>query len=669
MEPMRPANTKQDNNENLREQILQLEKNLRRLSISRQLTWEFVGHTAGIKDLISKVFSRVLSALDAQAGFLWIADPESEQNICHLAEGVRKEHFVGLRQPRSIGVVGKVIDSQEAKIVRDCRQDQDFLQHADKRIRQFARSMLCVPLVIDGESYGAIQIINKKHGINGQFDDDDCDLVKDLVVVASLSMKNARLLEMESRVKEMNILMTISQEVVATLDLDHVLHLVVNKTNELVDISLGAIALWDEQVGALKLRVLSGDNKLDSEDKKQQDLLLMMEQVRKIERSSYVASLSSYKKSLTNPDNAWVHYMESHSVNAIWSTPLQDEEGNLGVLWFESDVPGFVNGSKADLLYILATQATLALRNASLFKNIPFHNILTNVGQKSRRMVSSGWKKMALVLAIIAVVVTSLHYLPVFRWVSGQAVVEARLGLGIFLPVAGRVEKVFVDEGDSVVAGDPLIQLDGSVFRLLLVEADSQLAVLDRQIIEARAASDAAAMSRFLVEREGVRAKANKARADLAQIVINAPVDGLVLTSSLSELKGRFFNLGDEIMRLADPQHLMVIIHIPEVDLLDIQLGQQVKGVLRARPGEYFTGQIRHIGRSYDIPSTSLEASAEVEPTDVQTGFIAEVEKIDSPFVLRPGMTGQALIHTPKTSVIVRFWRRIRNFIWFNLGL
>ncbi|MCJ8268327.1 MAG: hypothetical protein MJK04_02895, partial [Psychrosphaera sp.] len=79
--------------------------------------------------------------------------------------------------------------------------------------------------------------------------------------------------------------------------------------------------------------------------------------------------------------------------------------------------------------------------------------------------------------------------------------------------------------------------------------------------------------------------------------------------------------------------------------------------------------KIRHIGRSYEIPSTALDTSVDLEDEEVKTGFVAEVVITDAPFELRPGMTGQALIHAEKTSVIARIWRRISNFIAFNLGL
>jgi multidrug efflux pump subunit AcrA (membrane-fusion protein)/GAF domain-containing protein len=653
----------------LHQQILELEKTNRRLSISHQLTQEFVGQVKGVKHLISIVFDRVLEALGAEAGSLWLVDKRNQQNICHLAEGPAKKGVLGLRLPEGKGIVGSVIGSQQPEIILDCSQDQRFSKDVDTRTGFVTRSMICVPMVIDDETYGAIQIVNKHHAVNGQFDEEDCKLVMQLAAGASLSVKNARILEMESRVDEMNILMGISKEVVSTLDLDQVLDYVVNKTNELVEISGGAVALYDEHKKQLQLMVLSGGRELDRDDENQALLLQLMEQVKKIERSSYVADLEQYKTTLKNGDNLWVNYLQNNKLNAVWSMPLQDDEGVLGVVLFESDTPGFANGSKADLLHILCSQTTVALRNASLFRNIPLSVALSNAGKKGRAIGASGWKKTLVIAAVLVSLIAALHYLPVFRWVSGPAIIEARLGHGVFLPLAGKIQKITVAEGQVVEQGEIIAELDSSEIKLQLLEAGSQLAIIERQIVEARASSDAAAMNRAAIEREAMRAKVIKARTDLQHITITAPINGMVLTPNPKELKGRVFAMGDEIIRLADPQSMIMLVHIPETDLLDIAIGQEVRCVLRAQPGQYFSGKVRHVGRSYEIPSTVLDSASSLEDEQSQTGFIAEVEILSSPFEIRPGMTGHAMIHTEKTSVIVRIWRRIANFISFNLGL
>ncbi|MCJ8274549.1 MAG: hypothetical protein MJK04_34770, partial [Psychrosphaera sp.] len=117
----------------LHDQIVQLEKANRRLTISHQLTQEFVGQVQGVKHLVSIVFDRVLETLDAEAGSLWLVDKKNTQNICHLAEGPAKKGVLGLRLPEGKGVVGAVIQSQEPEVILDCSKDERFSKEVDSR--------------------------------------------------------------------------------------------------------------------------------------------------------------------------------------------------------------------------------------------------------------------------------------------------------------------------------------------------------------------------------------------------------------------------------------------------------------------------------------------------------------------------------------------------------
>ena len=162
------------------QQIRQLEKTIKRLTISRQLLQEFISNVKGVKQLVAIVFDRVLEALDAESGSLWLVDNNKNQNVCHLAKGTAKNRVIGLRLPFGVGVVGAVVENQLAELIMDCGKDPRFNADVDKNTGFITHSMICVPLIVSNESYGAIQVINKKSGINHKFDEDDCALVKEL---------------------------------------------------------------------------------------------------------------------------------------------------------------------------------------------------------------------------------------------------------------------------------------------------------------------------------------------------------------------------------------------------------------------------------------------------------------------------------------------------------
>ncbi|MBF0182553.1 MAG: efflux RND transporter periplasmic adaptor subunit, partial [Magnetococcales bacterium] len=260
----------------------------------------------------------------------------------------------------------------------------------------------------------------------------------------------------------------------------------------------------------------------------------------------------------------------------------------------------------------------------------------------------------------------ALHHLPLFRAVSGDCLVESRFGQGVYLRVAGRIQQTMVKEGTPVKAGDLLAKLDDLPIRLRLVEAESRLALLERQIVEAKAASDAAAMSRAMIERIAAKAAWEQARQDMEKVEVRSPVDGVVLTAQPDALVGREFPLGSEILRVADPERFTVVVKVPEEDVTDVAAGQKVHGVLKSRPGKGFRGEVIHVGRAYAVPAEALEKG--VTDAAAPEGFIAEIRILEKDVILRPGMTGRASIDTPEVSIVTRGWRRVVNVwsFWFG---
>nr|CRH08013.1 Protein of unknown function [Candidatus Magnetococcus massalia] len=649
----------------LASRLLDLETENRHLTFSRNMTREFVQSTGSMKQVMEAIFNRVVELLEAEAGSMWVLDKRAEQNICHLAEGPAKKQILGLRLPQGQGIVGQVIANNREEVVLDCTTDERFASQIDAKSGFSTQSMICVPLSEKGEGFGAIQIINKRSGFQKKFTEEDLQTVLDLSLSASIAVRNARLLESESRVKEMNTLMEISREVSSTLDLDQVITLVVNMADELADVSNAAVALIDEHKNTLSLAVLSGGVKVDPDDLMQQKLTSLMDQVRKADRTSYIADVDSFKQKSSEGGNAWSAFLDENGSKAVWATPLKDDESTLGVLWLESDTPHFAAGNKSDMLVILANQATVALRNASLFQRIPFADMLGKVGDKSKHF-TSGLAKWLIILSLLGGAGAGLHYHPFFRAVSGPCTVEARFGQGVYLRVAGRIDEVLVKEGEWIDKGTVLAKLDETPIRLKLIEAESALAVLERKIVEAKTSGDMASMSQSIAERVAARATYHQAKKEMERVEVRAPVAGMVLTAKPEELVGREFSLGDEVLRLADPKNFTVVAEVPEEDLLDLRAGQTVSGVLRSRPGKGFEGEVIHVGRAYAIPAQALEEG--VADTSEPEGFVAEIKVKQSDVELRPGMTGQARISTPESSILIRWARRIQNqwYFWFG---
>lgn len=644
---------------------LLLEK-IKHLEQSRDLTREFVA-TTDMKKLMSSIFDKVIKELDAEAGSLWLVDWSTRENVCQLAQGPNVDNLIGRKLPEGRGIVGDVIKTGDSVIVANVENDQRFSRSLDDKTGFVTISMISVPLIVYPHTYGAIQILNKKNRQDKTFQNEDLRFLEDLAMGAAISIKNVRLLQTESKLKELQCLLEISQHITKMLDLDHVLTTVVNMANELAEFDIGAIAILDEKKQELFLAEISGDTKIDPDEPNQKALLELMEQVRQADRSVHIADLETYKKQIENPENNdWVNYLTKTENKSLWFRPLSDEEALLGVIGFVSSKPGFANGSKADMLSILSNQATVAMRNASLYSRIPFANALGAVGESSRHLVS-GWRKWSGIAVAIIIMISAVHYLPVFRTYSGTATVEAKLGSGVFLAVPGVVEEVYIKEGAEVTKGQALLRLDDREIKLQLTKMEAELAGIERQLIESRANRDAISARRLSIQKTSTRAKVEKSRLDLEKTTINAPRDGRILTTRPTELVGRQLNTGDEILRMADLGKPTVVINIEEEAVLDLKEGQDVVTVLKSQPGEIFRGKLTYIGRTYSVPTQAVDQQAQAEMDS--GGFIAEVTITNADGKLLPGMTGTAKILTPESSPVSRLVRRIKNTVVFWVGI
>jgi HD-GYP domain-containing protein (c-di-GMP phosphodiesterase class II) len=79
----------------------------------------------------------------------------------------------------------------EALILADAQKDPRVFRAADEQTGYVTRSLLCVPLLRQGQAIGAIEAVNKRDGMH--FTKDDLELLRSIADSAALAIENARL--------------------------------------------------------------------------------------------------------------------------------------------------------------------------------------------------------------------------------------------------------------------------------------------------------------------------------------------------------------------------------------------------------------------------------------------------------------------------------------------
>src|SRR5690242_17656051 len=205
--------------------------------------------------------------------------------------------------------------------------------------------------------------------------------------------------------------------------------------------------------------------------------------------------------------------------------------------------------------------------------------------------------------------------------------------------MAGRVEKIFAQEGDRLKEGQIIAQLEANELRArrdlaaaqidaAIRDADSQSAQLEFLRSDAKRQQDL--LTRHVVspndaERADSASKAQEKGVEAAQMrVIQARAQLADIDAQLKEMQvvapaesilevlnvkvGDVLPPNGEVATLLLPEHLWVRVYVPETWLGKIKLGQQVRVQVDSFPGQDFPGEVEQINRQ-----------AEFTPRNVQT--------------------------------------------------
>jgi len=175
-------------------QNAQLYEQQRRNSERQHLLEQISRHlqqTLDTEVLIPLILEEVNKAIEAEAQSLWLLDNETGLIVCHYATGPGGDAIKKVTVPLGMGIVGSSVATQTAIMIEDAQTDARVFRAADQQTGFVTRSLLCVPLVRQGKSIGAIEALNK-HG-SSLFSQADLDLLLSIADSAALSIENARL--------------------------------------------------------------------------------------------------------------------------------------------------------------------------------------------------------------------------------------------------------------------------------------------------------------------------------------------------------------------------------------------------------------------------------------------------------------------------------------------
>ena len=258
----------------------------------------------------------------------------------------------------------------------------------------------------------------------------------------------------------------------------------------------------------------------------------------------------------------------------------------------------------------------------------------------------------AALLAGLTLVQTDVH-------VGGRARVEGAVQRVLVAPADGFLKSVHARPGDTVRAGQPLIELADQDLRLEKLRWESQLAQYESAFGAANARADRA---QWVINQSRIaEAQAQLELVDmkLERGRIDAPFDGLVVRGDLSQSLGAPVQQGAELMTVAPRDEFRIIVDVDERDVAALRVGQQGSVTLSALPWQSLAVRVKRIA-----PIAVVAEGRNV--------FEVEAELPARSADLRPGLQGNARIHHGSRPLLLA-WSdrlvdamRIKVWEWFG---
>lgn len=257
-------------------------------------------------------------------------------------------------------------------------------------------------------------------------------------------------------------------------------------------------------------------------------------------------------------------------------------------------------------------------------------------------------------------------FMPVDFTIKRSGAVELADPDQVRTEVPGFVKEIYVKEGDVVKAGDPIMLLENRELRqqdnairerLRMAEAGVQRAIgLDRPS-ELRQAQSA--------QTEYARKVAESAK-DVDHLLLKASKNGTVLTRALDRQMGRLVKSGEVVCEIGSLDPMQIKMALTEKQVRYVRVGQRVDLKADAYPWKAMHGTIAELHPmlvSKDLPpALSARRSGDVavgmdahgQEVPLERTFEARIDVDNKGLLLRPGMTGQGVIHTGR-----RIWGKL----------
>jgi len=172
----------------LTESMIHTKRLERLLETNRTLT-----STRELKPLLDTIVDVACELTDSGAASLLLYDPSIQELRFEASPDMERSGLGDISVPLEGSVAGEVFTSGKTLVIQDASTDSRIFRHVDKKLKLQTRSIIGSPLILQDETIGVLEALNKRGQRN--YTEDDVMVLETLAAQAAIAIDNARLMQ------------------------------------------------------------------------------------------------------------------------------------------------------------------------------------------------------------------------------------------------------------------------------------------------------------------------------------------------------------------------------------------------------------------------------------------------------------------------------------------
>ena len=310
-----------------------------------------------LDEVLRTVIDQVMIRLDAEGVSVLLL--EKDELVFAAVNGASANVLRGQRIPAQAGIAGETMRTGRAVRVRTAEDRARIYRDIETVTQYHTQDIVAVPLKLGSETVGVMEAV---HSQVYTFGEDDLRLLESAGSWAAIAIGNARQHQrLQRRLRESQALAAIGRALNETLDLEHVLRLIITSTRQIIPQATGAVILvTDEAIDSVRVVTEQGqiEHRLREGERLEHDPVGRATSGGQVFRVNDLAS-----EGVARP---WGVTAE---VRSLLAAPVHSGNVYFGVIRVQSTDANAFDADDERLLSTLGDEAAIAIQNARLYQS------------------------------------------------------------------------------------------------------------------------------------------------------------------------------------------------------------------------------------------------------------------------------------------------------------